>query len=261
MAKKLIVVVLLSLGLCVSCNRGEAAGDPIVGTWELVRADGVPRRDIPPGGFPNFLVEFNDEGGVRSGLPGQLDSEDFRSYSIENGQLNAWLRLSNDQDTPREFSFLAESWLEIDLPTTDGFVALFRRVEDTSGVRPKCAAFTIAGEVEPQVVQEEKQALMAFVPGQVPPSLRSRWTATLGDEGEERRLELTLGVDSARLTIQAMAFPELPPSTVEGAARASEEYLRTDVLSCGALMNFAVEGDTLTLTARGTEGLVLERME
>ena len=261
--KHWILLVTLSIGLCVSCGGAETGDDALVGVWTLARADGVRPQDVPPGGFSNFLIEFNAEGGVRSGFPGQLASESFRTYSTEGGELMAWLGLSNDQSTPRRFSLLSKQWLEIVLPASDGFVALFQRVEDGLEMKHRCVPFTVADSVSAEVIESEKQAMMAFESEPVPPTLQGRWLKKFpASDGEpERRLELILGDGSAQLVMRSDSPYASEPTTVEGAAHVSGGHLRTDVLACGALLKFHLEGPAMTLSNRTFEALTFERME
>lgn len=226
-----------------------AAPSTIVGTWEMVRADGVSPRDIPPWGFANLVVEFDADGQVRRWLPGEEDDSRSASYeySAAESTLVGWIGLSNDVDSPRRVRFEHDDWLEITLP--EGFTATFRRVDRTPD-EARCIFFTIEGQNhDPEQVRRIKTQLVRFRPGPTPPGLDGTWTHVLSDD-EEGTWESTLRIRDgvATMTVRSLDDPDMPAQERGGPLEVAGNLLRTPALYCGALTSFELTAETLVVS-------------
>jgi hypothetical protein len=178
--------VLPWIGLLLALPLQIHAGQPstLVGTWEMVRVDGVEPRDIPPWRFLNMLVEFGADGVVERWTPGEKGDARGGRYvwSETDSTLVGWIGLSNDVETPRAIRFDGGDWLEITLP--EGYVATFERI-DTAPTEARCIFFTIVGQNhDPEFVRDVKKRLFAFRPEVAPAGLAGTWINTLDTESD-----------------------------------------------------------------------------
>ncbi len=245
-----MAVLTLLLGCATSLTAADrhAPTLDLVGTWELVRVDGLKPRDVPPGDyFPKLIVELGEGGRMKYWTVGEQGKPSEGTYSIRKGKFDGWLGLSNDLDTPRPLTVPSDGWMELSYP--DGFVATFHRIASPQDVHSGCAFFTVAGyDYDAQQVARLKEATFHFRPEPVPPRLIGKWQAVRGsaDQGSVE-LDLTLRADSAHLVVRSIDPPTGTLLDAEGSLEVSGEYLRSSALACGAIHHLSLDGGVLEL--------------
>ncbi len=233
----------------------------LVGTWELERVDGVAPADAPPAGYRNLVVQFSADGRLRYGYPGDASGAATGPYSLRNGELHGSMGLSNDLDSPRKVETPAKGWLELTFP--DGFVATFRKADESREITPHCVFFTVAGrDYDPDQVRRFKDGMFHFRPEPVPSELQGVWQAQMGQSGEGAvALRLEIDSASARFVLRSVEPVEETLLDDKEPLEVSGDLLRSRALSCGAVQQFSVVNGVLELRANTERPLRLGRQE